>query len=667
MPAPSAFEQMMLELANRVRLDPGGEFDRIVSDARSGAAHDPDTALAIRHFGVNLALLEDELRTLAPVQPLAWNDDLAEAAAGHSALMRDQDAQSHQLPGEPALGARLTAAGYVYSVGGENVFAYTRSPAHGHDGFIVDWGAGPDGMQTPRGHRNNLMSAAYREMGVSALSETSSATAVGPWVVTQNLGARTATGPFLLGVAYDDRDGDDFYSIGEGRSGLTVSVEGRGSRSTGSAGGYAVEAGEGVARVTLSGGPAAETVVADVRLERDNVKLDLVDGRRLLTSADLDLVRGASAVVALGVRDVAISGAGGAEELTGNSGNNRIDGGGGNDRIDGGAGSDRLTGGTGGDLLYGGSGKDHLVGGSNDDVLWGGTYGDLLYGGSGDDEMHGGTSGDRLYGGSGNDGLRGDTGSDRLWGGSGGDELRGDSGGDLLYGGSGKDHLAGGSDDDVLWGGTYGDLLYGGSGDDEMHGGTSGDRLYGGSGNDGLRGDTGSDRLSGGSGDDWLRGASEADLVWGGGGNDYASGGSEDDSVWGGTGRDRVYGGSGNDRLYGDSAADAIYGGSGGDRLWGGTGGDVLKGGSGADRLEGGAQGDALYGGGGADVFVFGPNEGRDVIHDFETVDRIMFTGGVEAEDVSMTSDGADAVLRFAGTTVVVVGEAGLVLDDLIA
>ncbi len=56
-----------------------------------------------------------------------------------------------------------------------------------HAGWVGDWGAGVGGMQTPAGHRLNLVNAGFSEIGIDATEEGNPATEVGPLVVTQNL------------------------------------------------------------------------------------------------------------------------------------------------------------------------------------------------------------------------------------------------------------------------------------------------------------------------------------------------------------------------------------------------------------------------------------------------------------------------------------------------
>ena len=142
---------------------------------------DPDVNSAIDFFNVSITDLTNQWNNLVPVQPLAWSDALSLAAATHSELMIDFDQQSHQLPGEPGLGQRIQDAGYsnLGSVG-ENVYAFANSIFDGHAAFAIDWGNTPNGIQNPPGHRDNMMSSTFREVGIGVVPENDSLSSVGP-------------------------------------------------------------------------------------------------------------------------------------------------------------------------------------------------------------------------------------------------------------------------------------------------------------------------------------------------------------------------------------------------------------------------------------------------------------------------------------------------------
>lgn len=269
---PSPREQQMLELINRLRLHPAAELPLILKST------DPDVQNALAFFHVDRAQLAKDWAGLTPVAPLAWNDALAKSALAHSQQMLAFDRQSHQLPGEAPLLARAQSAGYQNaSFVGENVFAFTNSVEHAHAGFAVDWGDGPHGLQSPAGHRDNLMAGVFNEVGLSII-DTKPGKTVGPLLVTQDFGARRDQRPFLLGVVFEDKNRDNAYTPGEGIANATIVASGKAGTftiSSGAAGGYQVQLPRGTYTVTASGdGLKGLASLGNVVIAGDNVKRD---------------------------------------------------------------------------------------------------------------------------------------------------------------------------------------------------------------------------------------------------------------------------------------------------------------------------------------------------------------------------------------------------------
>jgi Ca2+-binding RTX toxin-like protein len=123
------------------------------------------------------------------------------------------------------------------------------------------------------------------------------------------------------------------------------------------------------------------------------------------------------------------------------------------------------------------------------------------------------------------------------------------------------------------------------------------------------------------------KGTNNADVLVGGsfsgeGGDDVLRGWrispdeAGDNSLDGGDGNDTLDGGAGDDTLTGGNGCDVLKGGDGADALTGGDGRDFLSGGDGNDTLWGGAGDDELggYDESGSDIYVWGAEEGNDVI-----------------------------------------------------
>ncbi len=331
--ASTSEEQYLLELVNDARLDPMGDAARYIVSYLP----DPESANgyiqnAMSYFGVSGSMLLAQYQALVPVQPLAWNDILQSTATAHSQAMLATDMQEHQVPGESNLGQRATAAGYSYQMLGENIFAYAPGVFEAHAAFMIDWGgsASTGGMQSPAGHRINIMTAGFREIGIGIVN--GSGATVGPMLVTEDLGVTTSSGVYLLGVAYTDSDHDDFYSIGEGVAGLGVSVLST-STTSGASGGYSMwTTSTGTRTITLTGaGLSAPALFVANLVSGNNYKLDVVDGHILETSVSGRVTSGVDTLYGLGIVGLTLETGDGVQVLRGTKGNDTLKGGAGVD------------------------------------------------------------------------------------------------------------------------------------------------------------------------------------------------------------------------------------------------------------------------------------------------------------------------------------------------
>ncbi len=193
------------------------------------------------------------------------------------------------------------------------------------------------GLFRSAGHRANTLNEAFREIGVGQSGGVfvSNGTAWNASMLT-TVFARSGSSIFVTGVAYSDTNADSFYSIGEGRSGVTFQVVGGVSQLSAAAGGYSLATVANAATQVriLHGAFSTDILVSTLA---GNAKIDLVGDTTIASSADVTLVSGAvSRVVLLGVADLDASGNDAANGLTGNSGANLLIGGGGNDTLTGG-------------------------------------------------------------------------------------------------------------------------------------------------------------------------------------------------------------------------------------------------------------------------------------------------------------------------------------------
>ena len=100
------------------------------------------------------------------------------------------------------------SAGYDWQRWGENIYAYPRSVMETHGGFVIDWGAGPDGIQNPPNHRIRLLRREFVHMGV-AIDDVgySNSRSVGPLIVTQDLATPlVATSAYVVGAVFKQQD-----------------------------------------------------------------------------------------------------------------------------------------------------------------------------------------------------------------------------------------------------------------------------------------------------------------------------------------------------------------------------------------------------------------------------------------------------------------------------
>lgn len=101
-------------------------------------------------------LLNQE-RELAGVAKLEWNEQAAQAARAHAALLAEHGKLSHQFPGEPPLRKRLTSTAVRFTSAGENIaLADDEDEAH-------------LALMSSPGHRQNILNENYSAAGVGVV------------------------------------------------------------------------------------------------------------------------------------------------------------------------------------------------------------------------------------------------------------------------------------------------------------------------------------------------------------------------------------------------------------------------------------------------------------------------------------------------------------------
>jgi len=135
----------------------------------------------------DLAALSAEMVRLVNVErrkrgvpALVMNRELGRSAQYHAVFMAENDCFNHLCPDEPNLGMRARNAGYQWRAVAENIAAGQADVAE----VVAGW------MTSP-GHRKNILSPRYREIGVGYVlrdSDGGNVTLRHYWV--QNFGAR---------------------------------------------------------------------------------------------------------------------------------------------------------------------------------------------------------------------------------------------------------------------------------------------------------------------------------------------------------------------------------------------------------------------------------------------------------------------------------------------
>jgi hypothetical protein len=270
-PEPTPEEVLILELMNRFRANPQAEMEWI-------APKDGKPRLAWGN--VDWDMFRKEMAALKAAPPVVLNLQLLDAARKHSHYMvlnemtHVEDAGKRGFTGA-SFGDRCKKAGYQGFPGAENCFLEGPGAEGSHIGFIVDAGAGPGGMQPGRGHRTNMMGG-YREVGCSAVPHD------GRFSVTHDFGNR-GVARFAGGVVYCDKNGNNFYDVGEGLGSVRIGTDdGACQVVTWASGGYTLEL-KNTNRVTLKAEFQGLSFTKTIEAGKDNAKFDWV-----VTQAQLD-------------------------------------------------------------------------------------------------------------------------------------------------------------------------------------------------------------------------------------------------------------------------------------------------------------------------------------------------------------------------------------------
>lgn len=269
-PAATLLEQLTLERINRARLRPGDEA---------------------RRFGIALDEGVPGQINATPKQPLAMNSTLRKTAMQHTDDMLSRNYFAHDTPEGESPFDRMMRNGYAFVAAGENLAwrgtTGTLDPVSTvekqHEDLFVDKGI------ADRGHRTTMLNGDFREVGISirrgSFTRLEDGTVFSDSIMnTQDYGTAPSAPTFVLGIVYDDADGNGAFDHGEGIANTGVSL-GDVVKSTNQAGGYVFRVNQsGTYTLKFSIGPS-QSVTID---EGDaNIKIDLVDRSRLVVNLGL--------------------------------------------------------------------------------------------------------------------------------------------------------------------------------------------------------------------------------------------------------------------------------------------------------------------------------------------------------------------------------------------
>ncbi len=149
-----------------------------------------------------------------PLPAYAWSDNLGWAAHQYSVWVEhDAGATSnpHAVAGAPGFAARFTDAGVNWTGIGENIAAnWPFDTALIHMGFGVDWGPGIDGIQSPPGHRDSMLSTSYDHLGIGIVDAGWDA---GRITQVQHFAAQFSADPIVYGYVTDEMTGSELSGV----------------------------------------------------------------------------------------------------------------------------------------------------------------------------------------------------------------------------------------------------------------------------------------------------------------------------------------------------------------------------------------------------------------------------------------------------------------------
>ena len=283
---PTPEDQLMLELINRARENPSLEAQRLINGQ------------------LNEGIPDNKLITTTPKQPLAFNLELNQAAESHSNWMLENNVFSHTGINNTSSQERMAQAGYDFIppwVSGENIAWKGTTGEVDFSQFVVDnyENLFIDRNFPDRGHRVTILRDDFQEIGIASVEGqfTSNGINYNTVMSTQDFVYSAKDGAFITGVVYTDAIvDDDFYTIGEGISDITITATKVGTNLTYEtqnwrSGGYSLFLPVGRYDVSFLGNldsdPQDDLVTTRITIGEQNLKVDLATDNPQLTTGNL--------------------------------------------------------------------------------------------------------------------------------------------------------------------------------------------------------------------------------------------------------------------------------------------------------------------------------------------------------------------------------------------
>ena len=263
-------EQLFIELVNRARADPDAEIERLRA---FDMAENPQEPLV---EDLNDGVSADQTISSDPKPPLAPNQALTDAMIGHVNDMLRRDYFGHDSPTGGTPSSRAMDAGYPVGAGENIAWAGNTDPID----RVLQVYARHFGLVKSVGHRVNMMRDRWLEVGAGVRygTFTQGFTNFNAIMVGTLFGSHGSDN-FITGVAITDHiSANNFYEIGEGIGGITITATREGSDDvytdiTGESGGYGVRVPDGTYTVVATDG-RVERTVRGVVVDGKNVKVD---------------------------------------------------------------------------------------------------------------------------------------------------------------------------------------------------------------------------------------------------------------------------------------------------------------------------------------------------------------------------------------------------------